>query len=125
MDETSDTPDESEEATMDTQATDLAPPAAPAVVEVAVETPPVDNSGGETAPDEPMQELPDSELPPEIRPGAMGADRVLLMQLLRLDVNHAFDEEAEDQIRRRAADYDGVVTKAIWRELFKEDPAIV
>lgn len=72
--------------------------------------------------DEPMQELPDAELPREIKAGAMGAERAQLMMLLGLDVNHPFDEYVEEQILERVPDYTGTVTKAVWRELYKETP---
>lgn len=102
---------------------DMAPPQ-------AMKTQAVDNSMVTVTPeaaapdpeDVPLQELPDDLLPKEIQPGAMGAERVLLMQLLGLDVNHDFDAAAEAEIARRAPEYDGVVTKAVWRELYKETP---
>jgi hypothetical protein len=125
---------------MDTNQDEVTMPENTEVVEVS-DTPPagkkekvtevapvvaVDNSAAETVVDEtdvPLQELPDSDLPREIAPGAMGAERARLMQLIGLDVNHPFDGEAIDQITRRVPDYDGgTVTKAVWRELYKENP---
>lgn len=72
---------------------------------------PVDNSAGAEL------EVPYAETLPVIRPGAMGEGRVVLMQLLGLSVNHAFDSEVEDKIRERYPAYAGIVDAAVWDAL--------
>jgi hypothetical protein len=70
--------------------------------------------------DEPT-EMPDSDLPPEISPGQMGAPRAQLMLLLGLDATHPFDAEVEAKLREVLPDYDGTVTKEMWRKLHRQD----
>jgi hypothetical protein len=70
--------------------------------------------------DEPA-EMPDSELPPEISPGHMGAPRAQLMLLLGLDATHPFDGEAEAKLREVLPEYNGTVTKEMWRKLHRAD----
>jgi hypothetical protein len=66
-------------------------------------------------------EMPDSDLPPDISPGQMGAPRAHLMLLLGLDATHPFDAEVEAKLREILPDYSGTVTKEMWRKLHRGD----
>lgn len=103
---------------------DLAPPTEPPVL-VAPDIASLSEPGEADQPSEPSQEMADEDLPRDIKPGAMGGERILLMQLLGLDVNHPFDKTVEEELLLRCPDYTGVVDKKIWRELFKENPVKV
>lgn len=83
---------------------------------------PVDNQMVQEAAesDEPS-EMPDSDLPPEISPGHMGVARAQLMLLLGLDGTHAFDADVESKIREILPEYNGTVTKEMWRKLHRAD----
>jgi hypothetical protein len=83
---------------------------------------PVDNQLVQEAGDaDQPSEMPDNELPPEISPGHMGAPRAQLMLLLGLDATHPFDGEAEAKLREVLPEYNGTVTKEMWRKLHRAD----
>lgn len=81
---------------------------------------PVDNPLVETEPDEPMQEMQEADLPPEISPGAMGIPRIKLVQALGFTADHMFDAEVEDRLLQVCPDYAGTVTKDMWRKILQE-----
>lgn len=120
METFTDTQDTPQDTTSEAPA-DLAPPVAQ---DKAKKSAPVDNSA-DADESEPgavaQQEMADADLPRDIKPGAMGGDRALLMQLLGLDVNHPFDDTVEEEIRRHVPSYDGTVNKQVWRELYQEN----
>jgi hypothetical protein len=83
---------------------------------------PVDNQMVQEAVDtDQPTEMPDSELPPEVSPGAMGVPRAQLMLLLGFDPTHAFDAEVEAKVREVLPEYDGTITKEMWRKLHRQD----
>lgn len=81
---------------------------------------PVDNPLIEGDGSEPQQELGDADLPPEISPGAMGTPRATLVMELGFQGDHPFDAEVEEKLRLVAPDYDGTVTKDIWRKVLAD-----
>lgn len=82
---------------------------------------PVDNPLVDVVPpDEPSQELRDSDLPPEISPGAMGVPRIQLVMALGFQADHPFDAEVEDRLRQVCPDYAGTVTSDMWRKVLTE-----
>lgn len=57
-----------------------------------------------------------------LRKGVMGEPRIQLMRLLGLEVNHAFDDEVEEILRSKFADFEGTVTEEQWVALVETDP---
>jgi len=74
--------------------------------------------GAELSP--PTVDTVDNEIPeaprPDLRPGAMGPDRVRLVLALGLPGTHDFDGEVENLLREKTS-YDGVVDAKVWEEL--------